>query len=331
MDATLFAQRQRLPLLDKVLLTKRRVYEFVRQTGGECYLAFSGGKDSTVLSHLISTQLTIDGFSGGFLAESFRLPHVFVNTGVEWAEQVRFVREYCAQHHIELVELRPQKSFFQVVREYGYPCFSKETSQRVAYLQRCIERGVFPKTYYTFIEKLPYNALAFVGSDVKLSDKCCHYLKKQPSIEYERRTGKAPIIAVRAEESMLRSYHANRHGCIFQHKDRGLVCHPLSFWTAADVDEYLRLFGIELSAMYTVHGLARTGCVGCLFGANTYAKALKKLEPLRTLRPKQYAWYLSQGLGEVLEQLRAADSLSRSEKVEIYGNLRIYQKILSHD
>ena len=46
-------QRQALPLLAKVLMTQSRIREWYNHYDGDVYVSFSGGKDSTVLAHLV--------------------------------------------------------------------------------------------------------------------------------------------------------------------------------------------------------------------------------------------------------------------------------------
>lgn len=46
-------QRQSLPLEAKIILTQRRIREWYEAWEGEVYVSFSGGKDSTVLLHLM--------------------------------------------------------------------------------------------------------------------------------------------------------------------------------------------------------------------------------------------------------------------------------------
>ena len=58
----------------------KRDYE---RTGGKIYLSFSGGKDSTVLAHLI------------MMADlPTKIPFVFANTGIELDATLRFVKEF---------------------------------------------------------------------------------------------------------------------------------------------------------------------------------------------------------------------------------------------
>lgn len=46
-------QLQSLPLEQKVLLTKKRIREWYEHWDGMVYVSFSGGKDSTVLKHIV--------------------------------------------------------------------------------------------------------------------------------------------------------------------------------------------------------------------------------------------------------------------------------------
>jgi len=49
------AIQQALPMLDKIKISETRIHEWVKYWGGpdKVYVSFSGGKDSTVLLHLV--------------------------------------------------------------------------------------------------------------------------------------------------------------------------------------------------------------------------------------------------------------------------------------
>lgn len=66
-------QMQSLPLEAKIKMTKRRIRDWYDYWGGQVYVSFSGGKDSTVLLHL-ARQVCPD------------IEAVFVNTGLEYPE-----------------------------------------------------------------------------------------------------------------------------------------------------------------------------------------------------------------------------------------------------
>ena len=65
-------QMQSLPLEAKIRMTQQRIRQWYDHWDGEVYVSSSGGKDSTVLKHLV------DNTSG-----VYDVPAVFVNPGLE--------------------------------------------------------------------------------------------------------------------------------------------------------------------------------------------------------------------------------------------------------
>lgn len=103
--------KQALPLEVKVKMTKQRIREWVKEFGTEgVYVSFSGGKDSTVLLHIVREMYP-------------NIPAVFCDTGLEYPEIREFVKAFD-----NVVWLKPKKNFKQIIQEYGYPFFSKEIS-----------------------------------------------------------------------------------------------------------------------------------------------------------------------------------------------------------
>lgn len=120
-------QFQAMPLPVKVAMSKTRIRAWVDQFGTDgVYVSFSGGKDSTVLLHLVRSVYP-------------DVPGVFVDTGLEYPEIRDFVKSFD-----NIVWLRPKMNFKQVIEKYGYPFFSKETSGAVdeafRYMEKYIER-----------------------------------------------------------------------------------------------------------------------------------------------------------------------------------------------
>lgn len=64
-------------------------------------LAFSGGKDSTVLGHLIRSR---------FQEQAIKMPWIYGNTGVEYPECVKFTRQIAQDWQLEFYEARPGKT-----------------------------------------------------------------------------------------------------------------------------------------------------------------------------------------------------------------------------
>ncbi len=109
---------QSLPLSIKVRMTEERIRQWYQYWGGKVCVSFSGGKDSTVLMH-IARGLYPD------------IPTVFSNTGLEYPEIQRFVREY---GNVDIVT--PAMNFREVVTKYGYPLIGKEVAEAIYYARR---------------------------------------------------------------------------------------------------------------------------------------------------------------------------------------------------
>ena len=77
-----------LDVQDKEILTYEKLDEWYTAWGGQCYVSFSGGKDSTVLAYLAARYLS------SFRTPPWDLNLVFVNTGLEYPEIQKFVNEY---------------------------------------------------------------------------------------------------------------------------------------------------------------------------------------------------------------------------------------------
>ena len=118
------AQMQSLPLKAKVRMSCQRIDGWYNEYDGQIFVSFSGGIDSRVLAHLVRE---VCGYKD--------VPLVFVNTGLEYPEIVQFVKSF-----ENVVILRPKMNFRQVIEKYGYPFFSKETSEAIFYARKYLKR-----------------------------------------------------------------------------------------------------------------------------------------------------------------------------------------------
>ena len=106
--------KQALPLNVKILLTKDRIRQWVNEFGEDgVYVSFSGGKDSTVLLHLVREDYP-------------DIPAVFCDTGLEYPEIREFVKTFD-----NVTWMKPKMNFKTVIEKYGYPFISKEVSECV--------------------------------------------------------------------------------------------------------------------------------------------------------------------------------------------------------
>lgn len=293
-------QMQSLPLEAKILMTQRRIRDWVDYWHGDVYVSFSGGKDSTVLKHIV------DGMYDN-------IPAVFVNTGLEYPEIQQFVREIkagkydCFNSDVEII--RPEMRFDEVVKEYGYPVVSKTIAKKVGTVQR---NGKTCQTYRFFqgtAKTKDGNPSIFncpkweflCDAPFKIDYFCCDIMKKKPFKSYEETSGRKPITGVMASESKTREAVWCRHGCnIF--KSANPASQPLSFWTEDDIWEYIRKFDVPYSRIYD-QGINRTGCMFCMFGCHL-EKEPNRFQRMKETHPKQYAYCMDQlGLKEVLEYI----------------------------
>ena len=110
---------QALPLELKIAKTKARIKEWVDFHGVDgVYISFSGGKDSTVLLHIARSMYP-------------NIKAVFSDTGLELPSIRSFVKT-----HENVDWLKPKMTFGEVVKQYGYPLFSKEISHSIWYARK---------------------------------------------------------------------------------------------------------------------------------------------------------------------------------------------------
>lgn len=107
-------QMQALPLSLKIRLTQSRIRTWVNEFGSDgVYVSFSGGKDSTVLLHIVRQMYP-------------EVEAVFCDTGLEYPEIREFVKTFD-----NVTWLKPKMNFKKVIEIYGYPFISKEVSECV--------------------------------------------------------------------------------------------------------------------------------------------------------------------------------------------------------
>jgi 3'-phosphoadenosine 5'-phosphosulfate sulfotransferase (PAPS reductase)/FAD synthetase len=249
------------PLDLKIQMAKRRISEAVNTYGASnCYVGFSGGKDSTILSHLI-------------LSMGYKIEHTFSNTRLEYPECIEFANKWCRKNKIKLNMVMPEVMPEKLWKNYVYPMFSKETAD---ILERVRNKGDVNQ------KKLDRIKTFLKYKNVKISAKCCDLLKKEPMKKWAKEAGKkVAILGTRAEESQVRRTVWVRKGCIYANKERVVVT-PIIFFTEKDISDYAKRYKLKFADIY-YKGLKRNGCYCCGFGChmtdeNNFVK-LKRLNP----------------------------------------------------
>lgn len=304
-------QWQALPLSIKVRMSMERIRMWVREYGESgVYVSFSGGKDSTVLSHLV--DLTCPGNE---------IPRVFVNTGLEYPEIVQFVKQ-----EPRSVMLRPKMNFRQVIEKYGYPFISKEVSQTVYEAKKSSIKGhSYQKMYglgnYENSKFCHKRYAFFMEKDApNISHYCCKVMKKAPTHEFTKQTDRLPITAEMAEESLLRTQNWLRNGCNM-YNNKHPKSTPMAFWTEQDILQYIKENNIQIASVYgdivadevkseniegqlmftdngieeskcvlKTTGCKRTGCMFCGYGCHLEKEGEGRFERLKLTHPKIYEW-----------------------------------------
>jgi len=305
-------QMQSLPLEAKIIMTQQRIRQWYEHWDGMVYVSFSGGKDSTVLKHIV------DGMYDD-------VPALFVNTGLEYPEIQKF-----AMSQKNVVTVRPKMRFDEVIKRHGYPVISKDVAQTVktakynknTYRYKKLQdtatdkdgnKSLFNMPKWSFLMDAPFDT----------SSKCCDVMKKRPILKYEKETGRKPFIGTLASESRNRLQSWIRTGCnAFEAKKP--TSQPLSFWTEQDILQYLKKYDVPYCSVYgeivptsdeeqiegqlttfdilndyqgtllTTTGCDRTGCIFCMFGCHL-EKEPNRFQRLKETHPRQYEYCINGG------------------------------------
>lgn len=289
-----------LKLDDKILYSQVKIREFHIANKGLTYVGFSGGKDSTVMLHLVRSIYP-------------DTPAVFFDTGLEYPE----IRD-----HVKTVEnvtwIRPDKTFKQTIEEYGYPCIGKVCAHWINLAQHGAPSGIRQMntdTKYGF-KKFKY----MVDAPFKVSEKCCDVMKKRPAYRYHKETGRCPYIGTRADESDIRADKFNEIG-ENDFTKKIPTSAPLSIWTDDDIWAYIRRYDLPYSKAYDM-GYKRTGCMFCMFGIMGERDRFLKL---KATHPRQWEYCMrereSGGLGikEVLDYMGIPSGCEQANLIQWEG------------
>ena len=241
------------------------VSTFLAKTDGKAYISYSCGKDSGVMLDLIRR----------FVDKT--VPTVFCNTGNEYPEAVKFVRQT-----ENVTVIRPEIHIHQIIEKYGFPLISKEQSQYIRQAKHTNSEKLRNIRLYGSINgigKIAERWKHLINAPFDVSEKCCHFLKRKPFDKYKKQTGLYPVIGTMAGESRLRFQKWLKHGCN-SFESNLIASYPLSVWTENDVWAYIRRFNLPYCPIYDM-GIRRTGCLCCGFGC--HAKGDRRFYFLLTL------------------------------------------------
>lgn len=249
------------------------------------YISFSGGKDSTVLHYLVDLAIPDN-----------KIPRVFINTGIEYNDIVSFVKSF-AEKDNRFIIIAPSRNVKQTLEQYGYPFKSKEHSLKVGKYQdgsRAVSILKYKNRNYDDNSRFQCpKILQYQYEDsfkIKLSDKCCYKLKKEPIHKWEKENKRSiAMTGMRKDEGGQR---ANIAGCITTRGSKVVKFHPLLVVSEEWENEFITKNNIQLCKLYySPYNFTRTGCKGCPF-ALELDKQLEVMERLLPAELKQceYIW-----------------------------------------
>lgn len=285
-DAHRLAELTALPIERKIQISQTRIIEWYTHYKGNVCVAFSGGKDSTVLLHLVRSMFP-------------DVKAIFSNTGLEYPEIRQFATSF---PNVDVVS--PSMRFDQVVSTYGYPIIGKEVAEAIHYARKiCRSQSVnverereresaipqadgtswsadeskhtasgrnFSQTLIQTgnararrtilqgkaggagVEKSMFNKekwLPLAYTPFLISHYCCSEMKKKPSHRYYNKNKLFPYIGTLAEESRIRKQAWIRHGCN-AFVGSSPSSQPLSFWTEQDILTYIVNYGLDIASVY---------------------------------------------------------------------------------
>jgi 3'-phosphoadenosine 5'-phosphosulfate sulfotransferase (PAPS reductase)/FAD synthetase len=257
-------------------MSKERIKEWYNVHEGKVYVSFSGGKDSTVLLHLVRNLFP-------------NVEAVFLDTGIEYPEVREFIKS------IENVTIiKPKIPFTKVIEQYGYPIVSKEVAGKIFQISSTKSDKLRNKRLYGDDKgngKIPEKWKFLLNAPFKISSQCCDIMKKRPAKKYEKESGNFPFVGTMADDSRLRKMSYLQNGCNSFDSKRPMST-PIAFWTEKDIWDYIKLYNIEYSKIYDM-GYDNTGCCFCMFGCHLDVNKRNKFQLMERTHPYLYDYCIN--------------------------------------
>jgi 3'-phosphoadenosine 5'-phosphosulfate sulfotransferase (PAPS reductase)/FAD synthetase len=279
-------------LASKIVQTRFLIKQAINTFGlNKVYISYSGGKDSTVLSHIAKNMYP-------------NILHLFANTTNEYPETLQHIKWEREENGTNIITVLPIDThgelwtFKKMVEHYGFPIYSKRISNAIRTYQHALS------------ERTKQNSLNYINRNFKkyskykelpISDKCCDKLKKEPLRRKAKELGmECAILGILASESYQREKDWLEYGCNVFHIRKDNQSRPLSFWTDKDIQEYIETYNVRIPKLYKM-GYSRNGCMYCGFGVQLELDGLNRYQKLRKTHPIQYDYFIA-NFGSLMTQ-----------------------------
>lgn len=262
-----------------------KIIQIIKKYGEEnFYIAFSGGKDSTVLSELIDLALPTN-----------TIPRVYANTGIE----LNMIRDFVAEmsvHDKRIEIIKPTNPIKEMLEKEGYPFKSKIHSRCVNLFQidpdKNMWKGYIGKRPEYWHSNTCPNKLMYQFTDqnkLRISDKCCFKLKEEPLTKWALLNKKSiAIIGIMQEEGGRRT----KANCLVLSGKKLKKFQPLVPVTKEWEEWLIDRYHIKICDIYKPpYNFKRTGCKGCPFaiGLQHELDTLEKYFP-NERKQCEYIW-----------------------------------------
>jgi len=267
------------PITENELILNDRLTKIrsIIQSYGEdqFYIAFSGGKDSTVLSALVDMAIPDN-----------KIPRIYANTGIE----LNMVRDFVfdlAKRDKRIEVIRPSVPIKPMLERDGYPFKSKEHAE---WLERFRKNGwqvgverYFDGSYgraHECPKCLKYQFTPEFTQELKVSDSCCENMKEKPLDAWGEAHGRPNAII-----GIMRSEHGRRSSAqCLAFKGKKLKFQPMAPLSKEWEEWFIEKYHIEICDIYKPpYNFERTGCKGCPFNRNVK----KELDTLEKFFPNE--------------------------------------------
>jgi len=196
-------------------------------------ISSSFGKDSMALTFLVHEA-------------DNTIPILFNNTGVNFPETLKYKDMMVEKYGLIVIETRPEMTFWEIVKIYGYPKKSRNSK-----------------------------------TGDKREPACCKILKYKPTEKTLKGLNiDLNFVGLLGDEGRQRRWaYISKGGAYYYMKSMKLYkCIPLIFWTKEDVWRYHDENNIPRNPVYAKYGIERTGCITCT-GHKNWKEEMAKHHP----------------------------------------------------